>query len=74
MWNVHYTDVHCADVQGIVCNILSVQCIVEYAVYSVQYTECAVYSGVTDMQFVTNFTRIEFQNICLPKKHVNYGK
>ena len=26
------------------------------------------------MQFVTNFTRIKFQNIFLPKKRVNYNK
>ena len=26
------------------------------------------------MQFVTNFTRIKFQNICLPKKGVNYDE
>ena len=28
----------------------------------------------TDMQFVTNFTRIRCQNNCLPKKGVNYDK
>ena len=33
--------VHCADLQCIVCNILSVHCILGYAVYSVQYTVCA---------------------------------
>ena len=27
-----------------------------------------------DMQFVTNFTRIKFKNIFLPKKRVNYDK
>ena len=26
------------------------------------------------MQFVTNFKLIKFQNNCLPKKRVNYGK
>ena len=29
---------------------------------------------IADMQFVTNFTRIKFQNNCLPKKRVNYDK
>ena len=28
----------------------------------------------SDMQFVTNFTRIKFQNNLLPKKRVNYDK
>ena len=27
-----------------------------------------------DRQFVTNLTRTKFQNICLPKKRVNYDK
>ena len=32
---------------------------------------CTLY---TDMQFVTNFTRIKFQNNCIPKKRINYDK
>ena len=31
-------------------------------------------SQKSDMQFFTNFTRITFQNICLPKNHLNYDK
>ena len=31
-------------------------------------------SSYTDMQFVTNCTRIKFQNNFLPKKRVNYDK
>ena len=30
--------------------------------------------GATDMQFVSNFTRIKFQNYFLPQKRVDYDK